>query len=262
MTESLAGRKVVVLGASSGIGKAFGLRAIKEGADVLFTARRQDRLDGAVAEAGGGHAVAVDVGVVGDCARLGEEASRLLGSVDVVLSSVGTAPLKLLADTTAEDWMTTLQTNVIGVSSAVAALLPSLADGAMVLALSSEAVQMPRWAMGAYGASKAALEAMLRTWRVEQPRYRFGTVGIGSTFPTEFGGSFDRAMLGAAMDMWTKHGQAQEAFMDPEDVAAVLLGMIASLLPCPGVNMEHTLLRTPAPVVGSSELMQQAAFGG
>ena len=260
MTGSLADRKVVVLGASSGIGRAFGVEAARAGADVLFTARREDRLAETKAEAGSGSTLAVDVAVPGDCERLAATATEVLGGVDVVLSSVGTAPLRRMEDTTVEDWMTTLQTNVIGLSSAIRALLPVLNDGAIVLALSSEAAQMPRWAMGAYGASKSALEASVRSWRIEQPRFRFGTVGVGATFPTEFGNGFEAEILGTALEVWTRHGQAQEAFMDPGDLGAVLFGIVSALLPHPGVNMEHIILRTPSPIVGSSELMRRAAL--
>jgi NAD(P)-dependent dehydrogenase (short-subunit alcohol dehydrogenase family) len=147
-----------------------------------------------------------------------------LAPIDAVISTVGTAKLKLLEHTTEADWKVVLDTNVVGVNSAIRVMLPSLATGAIVLALSSEAVTMPRWALGAYGASKAALEVSMAGWRLEFPRVRFGTVGVGSTVPTEFA----RASV------------------------------LASLLPFPGINMEHIVLRTPTPAVGTSDLMRAA----
>ncbi|MCU1462876.1 MAG: short-chain alcohol dehydrogenase [Acidimicrobiales bacterium] len=249
-TSTLAGRRVLVIGASSGIGRSFAVRAVKAGADVLMAARRQARLDEAVAEAGGGRTVVADVAMPDDCRRVADEAARQLGSVDLVLSSVGTAPLRRIEETTAGDWMSTFQTNVVGFNTVLAGLVPTLADGALVLALSSEAVHMPRWALAAYGASKAALEQSVRCWRIEHPRIRFGTVGVGSTVPTEFGDGFDGPLLTTALGVWTTHGQSQAEFMDTDDVAEVLLGVVASVLPFPGIGMEHIILRTPTPVIG------------
>ncbi|MGZ4784600.1 MAG: SDR family NAD(P)-dependent oxidoreductase, partial [Acidimicrobiales bacterium] len=63
---SLAGRRVLVVGASAGVGRAFAELAIRAGARVVLAARRAERLDEIVAAAGGGVAVAGDVAVDGD----------------------------------------------------------------------------------------------------------------------------------------------------------------------------------------------------
>jgi NAD(P)-dependent dehydrogenase (short-subunit alcohol dehydrogenase family) len=256
MTD-LTGRRVVILGASSGIGRSLALHVRAAGADVLLSGRRADRLQEVRTEAGGGSTCAVDLADPVGIVRLGEDVSRL-APVDAVISTVGAAQLKLLEHTTEADWKTVLDTNVVGVNSAIRVMLPSLATGAIVLALSSEAVTMPRWALGAYGASKAALEVSMAGWRLEFPRARFGTVGVGSTVPTEFGRAFEGEILGQALEMWTRHGQAQEAFMDSDHVGQVLASVLASLLPFPGINMEHMVLRTPTPAVGTSDLMRAA----
>ena len=259
--SELKGRKILVLGASSGIGQAFAMHSAKAGADVLLCGRRADRLAETREMIGTGVTLAVDIANPDDCIRLGEVASQEFGSLDVMLSTVGTAPLRRIEQTSADDWMATMQANVIGLNGAITALLPILTEGALVAALSSEAVAMPRWALAAYGASKAALEASIRAWRLEHPQIRFGVIGVGSTVPTEFARAFDMELLGTALDVWARHGQAQEAFMETDEVGRVLAGIVASLLPFPGINMEHIVLRTPAPVVGSTDLMRKAAFG-
>ena len=55
---ALAGRRVLVAGASAGIGRAFAVHAVGAGAEVVLVARRAEALQEVVAEAGGGHAVA------------------------------------------------------------------------------------------------------------------------------------------------------------------------------------------------------------
>lgn len=256
MTD-LRGRRVVVLGASSGIGRCLAVHARKAGAEVLLSGRRADRLDEVKIEAGGGSVCAVDLSDPDGIDRLGEEVSRF-GPVDALVSTVGVAQLKLLEHMTDADWKVVLETNVVGVNSAIRVMLPAFTADAIVLALSSEAVTMPRWALAAYGASKAALEVSLAGWRLELPRVRFGSVGVGATVPTEFGRAFEGEMLGEALEMWARHGQAQAGFMDSDHIGKILAGLLASLLPFPDVNMEHIVLRTPAAVVRTSELMRAA----
>ena len=245
----LEGQKIVVLGASSGIGEAIARHAIAGASGVLLCGRRRERLDAIRDQAGQGSVCTVDLLRAGDVERLARAAEGF-GPVDALVSTVGMAHLKLLASMTDAEWRDVLETNVIGVNAAIRALLPCLSDGAVVLALSSETVTMPRWALGAYAASKAALEVSFAGWRLEYPRIRFGTIGIGATFPTDFGRNFDGAILGAALDQWTRHGRAQERMMDPDDVGQVVVRLLAALLAFPGVNMEHLVLRTPAPVAG------------
>jgi NAD(P)-dependent dehydrogenase (short-subunit alcohol dehydrogenase family) len=251
--NKLDSKKLVVLGASSGIGAAVARRALAAGGDVLLCGRRRDRLDAIRSEAGNGTVCTVDLLQPGEVEHLAGVA-ELFGPVDALISTVGMAQLKLLATMTDADWREVLQTNVIGVNSVISALVPTLAEGAVVLALSSEVVTMPRWALAAYSASKAALEVSLAGWRLEHPKIRFGTVGVGATFPTDFGRKFDAEILAKAMDVWTHHGQVQERMMDPDQVGQVLVSLLASLLPYPGINMEHLILRTPTPVSGTTPL--------
>ena len=256
----LGGRKLVVLGASAGIGQALTGYAVKAGADVLMCGRRKDRLEALASELGGGTPLAVDLSSDADIERLGTETARF-GPVDAIVSTVGLADLKMLTDMTSADWRKVLDTNLIGISCAIRAMLPSAADGAMVLALSSETTDAPRWALIGYTASKAALEVTISGWQLEYPRLRFGVVGVGATVPTEFGRDFEGQILGDALDTWARHGQAQEKFMECDHVGGVLSGMLSTLLPYPDINLEHVILRTPSPVIGSSESMREVALG-
>jgi NADP-dependent 3-hydroxy acid dehydrogenase YdfG len=251
--NGLRGVRIVLLGASSGIGRSFGLHAIRGGAEVLLCGRRLGNLEGLASEAGGGTPLSVDVDDDSSIERLGETVATF-GPVDAVLSTIGTAHLKRVQHTTQSDWASTMRTNVIGLNCAISTILPSLRDGALVVALSSEAADSPRWAMAAYGASKAALEVSFAGWRLEHPRLRFGTVVVGATMPTDFARAFDGEVLGTAMEVWTAHGQFQEKFMEADDVGQVLADLFAALLPVPGVNMERIVLRTPSPVLGHTGL--------
>lgn len=247
----MAGRRVLVVGASAGIGRAFASRAIAGGAAVAVVGRRAERLAELVESAPTSVVVAGDVRVPADCSRIVAEAAAALGGMDLLLYCAGSSPLRPLAETTAEDWATVFETHVLGVHRIVQEALLHMPRHGVVAVLSSETVGRPRYGLGAYGASKAALDQLLHALRVEHPLTRFSTVTVGATFPTEFGDGFDPEVLGRALAEWGRHGLMTEEMMDPDEVARVLAAVFAAALSNPSVGVEHLVVRPPSPVVGS-----------
>ena len=244
--RSLAGKRVVVVGASAGIGRAFAIRAGKEGAQQVLAARRIDKLHEVVAEAGGGTPVAVDVRNPDDCRRLGQAAGEALGTVDILLISSGYAPLKPFADTTADDWRDVFETNVVGVHETICSHLPVLAPSAIVAALSSDSVRLPYALLGAYASSKAALERCLVSWRLEKPGYRFCCVEVSGTVPTDFTSHFDPELLDTALAGWLSRGLVQEQQMTPDAVADALVGAFAGAIDHPDAGLETVIIKSPS----------------
>jgi len=257
--NTLEGRRVLVVGASAGIGRAFATAAARQGATVAMAARRADRLAEVVAEAGGGSAVVADVTEPLDCLRLADQVVAAIGPIDLVLYAAGTATLRHVADMEPEDWQRVLGTNLLGLQQVAKALVPgSLAPGAVVGALSSEIVGHPRHGMVGYAASKAALEEVLRGWRLEHPEVRFCTVTVGATQPTEFGDAFDAEVLVPILDAWIRHGQLPSTFMDTDDLGSLLTDLFATMLAHPGIGIEHLLVRSPtSPMTTIAELPAQ-----
>jgi NAD(P)-dependent dehydrogenase (short-subunit alcohol dehydrogenase family) len=251
MSGSLSGKRVLVIGASAGIGRALAVRAVQEGAQVLMAARRGAELDKAAAEARGGHPVTVDVRDPDDCARLAEAARQALGQIDILAFTVGAATLRLMADTDAEDLRRAFDTNVIGFHQPMRSCLPLLAPGAIVMALSSESIDQPYSALGAYATTKQALERALTAWRTEHPAIRFCRVRVGQTAPTEFGSAFDGAVLTRALDDWAARGLAHAQFMTPEEVAGVLVGVLRTATDHPGVSLDELLVRSASAGAGT-----------
>ena len=105
---SLEGRRVLVVGASSGIGRALALRAGAAGARVALAARRLHLVEDAAEEirSAGGEARAwrCDVTSEVDCSRLVTEAAAWMGGIDVVLYLSGGSPLVRVADAPASLW--------------------------------------------------------------------------------------------------------------------------------------------------------------
>jgi NAD(P)-dependent dehydrogenase (short-subunit alcohol dehydrogenase family) len=258
-TPTLAGRKMLVVGASMGIGRAVAVGAVRAGAEVVLVARRGDALKEAVAQAGGGSVVEADLRSPEDCARIGEEARRLLGTVDLVVLAAGTALMRPLRELSAAEWAGMLETNLTGINLTISAMIPTLAPGAIVAALSSESVGHPFYWLAGYTSSKAALEESLRGWRVEHPEARFTCIQVGATVPTDFGSNFEPERLEVALQAWARQGRAQATIMNTDEVASVILGILASASPYPGVGLEHIVLRSPAPVIDSADVMIEAA---
>ena len=250
-TNSLAGARVLVVGASSGIGRAFTVAAVKDGARVVLAARRAEQLEKTRAEAGGGLCVPVDLRAPDSGTRLADAVRDHLGGLDLLVSCVGAAPLRMLADMSPEDWQHVFETNVVGVHRVLNACLPLLGRDAMVMVLSTESIGQPRTGLAAYVASKAALEQMVSCWRAERPWLRFTIVTVGATFPTDFGVAFEMGLLTRLMTDWAARGIAHEEYMTPEGVAAVLLGTAAAAWRQPGVCIEQLTLRSPSPVTGT-----------
>jgi NAD(P)-dependent dehydrogenase (short-subunit alcohol dehydrogenase family) len=247
----LEGRRVLVVGASSGMGSSFARQAAAAGADVVVAARRAEALEDLVAGMGRGHAVVADICDDGQRAALVERCVEALGQVDLVLHTVGFAELGDLADADTDRWHRTLDANVVGLNQLVRGLLPHMAPGGIVAALSSEAVVHPRVGLIPYAASKAALEASLHGWRLEHPEVRFSAIVAGATYPTDFGNHFDGELLGRLFDRWAKHGVIQDRFMDRDDVGGYLVTLLGDALRFPGIGLEHVVLRSPSPVMGS-----------
>jgi NAD(P)-dependent dehydrogenase (short-subunit alcohol dehydrogenase family) len=154
-----------------------------------------------------------------------------------------------MSETREPDWQTVLATNLLGVQSMITAALPHLVTRGIVAVLSSETVSKPRVGLGAYGASKAALDHSLRSWRLEHDEVRFACLEVGATQPTEFGEAFDMRSLGPAMEAWARHGLTQAEYMDTDDVAAFFVTTLGAALAHPNIAVEHLTLRSPSPVV-------------
>jgi NAD(P)-dependent dehydrogenase (short-subunit alcohol dehydrogenase family) len=257
--SGLSGRRVLVVGASAGIGRAFAMNAVREGGKVALVARRADRLAEVLDEAGGGTALVADVTQPDDVARAVGEAIELLGQLDLVVYAAGVATLRRLGELRPDEWQRTLDTNLLGLNHLVAGLVgEGFAPGAVVMALSSETVGEPRHGMVPYAVSKAALEEALRGWQLEHPEIRFCAVRVGATQPTEFGSEFDGELLVPILDEWIRHGQLPGTFMDTDELARLLGELAGTLLAFPGIGIEHVLVRSPAPpMTGLDQLSPQ-----
>ena len=246
--EALTGRRIMVIGASSGSGRATAIALARHGARVAFMARRADELAAAVDEAGSGHVVTVDVADPADIARAVDAAAAVLGgTVDAVVYSAGTSPLKSIATTTAEDWTRIFAVNTFGPNLVITAVLPYLSPTAVVIVFSSDSAADPRHSLVPYAASKRALEATMDGWRTESPGgHRFVTVVLGPTGPSGFADGFDPDAFEAVRPHWAKQG-FKGGLLEADHVATTLVSQLDVFFAHPGHGVETLAIRAPAP---------------
>jgi len=168
--------RAAVTGGTSGLGLALVRELTRRGAQVTFVARTAEAVQRVAREYPATHGIVGDVSKKDDIYPIAVQILGELGGLDVLVnnaSSLGPAPLRLLADTDCEDFEAALATNLLGPFRLTKAVLGALSAsaregrGAVVLNVSSDAAinAYPTW--GAYGASKAALRHMSAIWNEE-----------------------------------------------------------------------------------------------
>jgi NAD(P)-dependent dehydrogenase (short-subunit alcohol dehydrogenase family) len=223
--RDLTGQRILVVGASSGIGRAIAVDGAAAGASVAVSARRADML-------GGIDAVAVpgDVRREQDCRRIVESAVGELGGLDALVYAVGSSVLRPMAAASQEDWRDVLETNVVGAAMVAAAAAPHLlaSDGRAVF-LSSKATRRPFPSLSLYTTSKFALDGLIACLPIEFPGLRVSRVVVGNTGGTDFSSSWDPVALGEAVDRWAAAGLMSDmGVMHPREVAEAVLFVLGA----------------------------------
>jgi NAD(P)-dependent dehydrogenase (short-subunit alcohol dehydrogenase family) len=252
MSDAMVGRRLVVVGASAGIGRSVAEQAVQAGARVVLVGRRRERLDEAVAAAGGGCPVVADLTIPSDCTALVDAAVTELGAVDALIVCSGASALTRLRDTSQAEWRSVFDINVIGPSLVTTGLLPHMTPGGVLTYLSSESVGRPREGLVAYSASKAALEETVRGWRSEHPELRFCSLCVGATIGTEFARDFDLELAGELFPTWIAQGHLAASMMPVEQVASAILTVVGTALEHPEVDVQDVTLRPPGPLMDQS----------
>ena len=226
----IGGTRILVVGASSGIGRAIAEGALARGARVAMSARR-DELLATIGTGADTRAVplACDVSDADACAAMVGEAITRLGGLDALVYAAGCYRLVTVADASAADWKQAFAVNVIGAAIAVKAALPALtASRGRAVFLSSEVVRQPRAGVVAYGTSKAALDHLVLGLRTEVDDVAFTSVVIGATGDTELGRETPRDTLAQYVQQWKRGGFHMAGLMQPSEVADEVLHVLES----------------------------------
>ncbi len=226
---SLEGRRILIVGASSGIGRATALAAARAGARVAIAARRLDRLQQVAGEAGEAvWPVQCDVRVPVACELVARAVEQQLGGLDTLVYATAINHLVLLAETDIDTWRDLLETNLVGAALVTRATLPALVSaGGRVAFLSSDSVARPFPGLGAYAASKAGLETLTAAWRAEVSEVTFTRVVVGPTL-TGMADGWDPDLAATMFEWWHSIGYLDREPVEPEWVAQRMVRWMAA----------------------------------
>lgn len=165
---SLQGRRVLITGAARGIGAATARRLHQRGARVAVLGLEPELLEALAAECGNAPWVCCDVTDADAVEQAVEEVVAALGGLDVVIANAGVAAQLPIVGGDRAIFERTLAVNTLGVYYTLRAAGPHVSHpGGYVLAISSLAAALHVPLLGAYSASKAAVEALADSLRIE-----------------------------------------------------------------------------------------------
>jgi NADP-dependent 3-hydroxy acid dehydrogenase YdfG len=220
MTGKLTGKTVLITGASSGIGRASALALAQEGANLVLTARRLNRLQeiAAAAQPAGSRAICI----VGDATaeetaqRCVETALQTFGSLDILINNVGIGNYKNLVDTSAAEYDEMMDSNVRSTFLFTRHAVPVMIQqgSGTILMISSMAGIYGFPGEAVYCATKFAQVGFAQA--LDKELRPFG-IKVGVICP---GGVKTEFALGKGR---TEQAVAVSGMLEPEDVASAVL---------------------------------------
>ncbi|HYL79611.1 MAG TPA: glucose 1-dehydrogenase [Candidatus Acidoferrum sp.] len=249
----LEGQRVLVTGASSGLGRHFAQVLARSGAAVALASRSADKLADAAAEirGTGGKAVAVTLDVT-DAASVREAVARVeadLGPITTLVNNAGVVVGKPLFEHDESDWDRVLDTNLKGawlVALEVARRLVAHGQGGAIINIASILGLRVVGGVPAYSASKAGLIHLTKVLALELARYAIRVNAIAPGYiTTDLNRDFLKTEAGQAILRRIPQRRAGE----PADLdgALVLLAsdasryMTGAIIPVDGGHLSSTL---------------------
>lgn len=221
--------RVLVTGASSGIGRAVALRLAARGDHVVLVARAEGPLAEVAAACerrGAGSAVAHPVDVLDHdgIERVVAETVRRLGAVDAVVHGAGVVAYGRFDQVPAEVWERVVRTNALGAANVARAVLPDMRgrNSGTIVFLGSVIGEIVVTGMSAYTVSKWALRSLGRSLQVDnrdRPGIRVSVVSLGSV---------DTPIYATAANYLGRPGRPPPPALDPDSVANRVVGIVDS----------------------------------
>ena len=227
-------KKVLVTGASRGIGKAIALQFAKEGAMVGVHYHNNENeaklvVDELARSSGSNWLFRADLGNVHEAIRLGEEAWTAMERIDLLVNNAGVSYKKHFLDTSIADVNYFLNINYVGtffLTQTIAAKMVANDYPGSILTITSVNALRPGLGLSAYGASKGALESVMKGIALELAPHNISvnTIAVGAI----------ETDINAAV--WTNpellkeitEGIPMNRFGKPEEVASVVCDLLAS----------------------------------
>jgi short-subunit dehydrogenase len=222
MRRELHGRRILVTGASSGIGRCLAIQATQAGARVAVAARSADKLEELVqrqaSQSGDAFAFAADVTSAADRQRLLNAVVERWGGLDVLVNNAGVGSWSHFADSTEEILRQIMEVNFFAAAELIRLAIPILTEGNQPAIVNIASMcgrrAMPAWSE--YSASKFALCGLTEALRGEMARFDLDVLLVVPGLTRE----------GLSAHLLRKSGRANIQFhegMEPERVARGIL---------------------------------------
>jgi NAD(P)-dependent dehydrogenase (short-subunit alcohol dehydrogenase family) len=205
----LSGRVALVIGGTSGIGRAIAPGLAEAGADVVVTGRRSGEVAEAAREirARGRRSLEIcsDVLDRASLERLHTEILNAFGRVDILVNAAGTTKRVPSLECREEDWRGILETNLTGTFRACQIFAPGMVERkwGRIINIASLATFLAFYEVAAYGASKAGVGALTKSLAVELAK---DGVCVNAIAPGFFPTDLNRGLL-------EKTGRGREVLM-------------------------------------------------
>lgn len=170
----IAGKTVLITGASSGIGEAAARDLARRGAKVALAARRKDRLESIAAEiadeGGTANCYELDVTSSSAFADVVEAVYADFGGLDVLVNNAGIMPIRAMREVAVGEWDRTIEVNLKGTLYGIAAALPIFlteGNGHIINVGSTAGLKVSTSGAVVYSATKFAVHALTEGLRAE-----------------------------------------------------------------------------------------------
>jgi NAD(P)-dependent dehydrogenase (short-subunit alcohol dehydrogenase family) len=184
MSIDLAGKSAVVIGGTSGIGRAISIGFAQAGADVAATSRRSEGVESTAREIekAGRRSLWLtsDVTDRGSLEKLLAEAIKAFGKVDILVNSAGRTKRGPTLDFSEADWNAIMETNLTGALRACQVFGRHMIErrSGSIINIASLATFVGLFEVAAYDASKAAIGALTKSLAVEWAQHGVRTNAI------------------------------------------------------------------------------------
>lgn len=227
-SREIRGSRAIVTGASSGIGRALALELARQGADLVLTARRAERLKelAQAIQALGQRAETVAGDITDPSIRQAviETARGALGGLDILVNNAGVGATGRFEQATPDRLRRLMEVNFVALAEMTRLALPLLRQGHRPIIVNVSSILGHRGVphSSEYCASKFAVQGFSEALRAELAAYPIDVLVVSpGTTETEF---FDRVLENTSQARWPRHGAVSAEYVARKVVRAMRRG--------------------------------------
>ncbi|KXJ94855.1 short-chain dehydrogenase/reductase SDR [Microdochium bolleyi] len=233
LSRSLRGRRAIVTGAASGMGRETAKLLADEGVRVAVLDLEQDSVDAVVGEINAVHEgrAAGWVCDVADRQRIKDVCKEVIeqfGGLDILINNAGISPGGGAFDSDSifeEKWDQTIDINITALAIFIRACVPTLlkSDAARIVNIASTEHFVTGPANAPYSATKSAVTGLTRSFAVELGKY--GNITVNTVCPGPIITGMTAAIPSEMRDSYAKRRVPMRRYADPEEVAQITVSV-------------------------------------